>query len=38
MQESRLEECGALLTLLDRLGYDGNGNHPENRHLVTGQD
>ncbi|CAJ1333888.1 unnamed protein product [Effrenium voratum] len=27
-------ECGALLTLLDRLGYDGNGNHPENRHLV----
>jgi len=27
-------ECGALLSLLDRLGYDGNGNHREGRRLV----
>ena len=27
-------EIGALSTLLARLGYDGNGNHPENRKLV----
>lgn len=27
-------ECGPLTELLDRLGYDANGNHPENRRLV----
>ena len=27
-------EIGALCTLLDRLGYDDQGRHPENRHLV----
>eukprot|EP00511_Aplanochytrium_stocchinoi_P001834 CAMPEP_0204837936 /NCGR_PEP_ID=MMETSP1346-20131115/29332_1 /ASSEMBLY_ACC=CAM_ASM_000771 /TAXON_ID=215587 /ORGANISM="Aplanochytrium stocchinoi, Strain GSBS06" /LENGTH=353 /DNA_ID=CAMNT_0051973669 /DNA_START=67 /DNA_END=1128 /DNA_ORIENTATION=- len=27
-------EYGALLSLLDRLGYDAHGNHPENRRLV----
>lgn len=27
-------ECGALTSLLDRLGYDGNGNHKEGRRLV----
>lgn len=27
-------ECGALLSLLDRLGYDGQGEHPEGRRLV----
>ncbi|CAK9075610.1 unnamed protein product [Durusdinium trenchii] len=27
-------ECGALVSLLDRLGYDGNGNHKEGRRLV----
>jgi len=27
-------EIGALTSLLDRLGYDGNGNHPEDRKLV----
>lgn len=28
------QECGALVSLLDRLGYDGNGNHKEGRRLV----
>ena len=27
-------EIGALQALLEKLGYDGNGNHSENRHLV----
>lgn len=27
-------EFGALTSLLDRLGYDGNGNHKEGRRLV----
>jgi len=27
-------ECGTLCELLDRLGYDGNGAHPEGRRLV----
>ena len=27
-------ECGTLRELLDRLGYDGNGAHPEGRRLV----
>ncbi|MAA78849.1 MAG: hypothetical protein CL916_06280, partial [Deltaproteobacteria bacterium] len=27
-------EIGALCTLLDRLGYDDQGRHPQNRHLV----
>lgn len=27
-------EIGALCSLLSRLGYDGNGNHPDNRKLV----
>ena len=27
-------ECGTLCKLLDRLGYDGNGDHPEGRRLV----
>jgi len=27
-------ECGALFQLLDRLGYDGEGNHLEGRRLV----
>eukprot|EP00812_Abedinium_dasypus_P014614 NODE_815_length_1354_cov_261.565820.p1 GENE.NODE_815_length_1354_cov_261.565820~~NODE_815_length_1354_cov_261.565820.p1 ORF type:complete len:397 (-),score=88.99 NODE_815_length_1354_cov_261.565820:146-1336(-) len=27
-------ECGALCALLDRLGYDGDGGHPEGRRLV----
>ena len=27
-------ECGTLCQLLDRLGYDGDGNHPEKRRLV----
>ena len=27
-------EAGALLSLLDRLGYDYDGNHAENRRLV----
>ncbi|GAB5362846.1 hypothetical protein AAMO2058_000833800 [Amorphochlora amoebiformis] len=27
-------EAGALATLLDRLGYDGLGHHPDNRRLV----
>ena len=30
----RAEECGALTALLDHLGYDGNGEHPEGRRLV----
>ena len=27
-------EVGALCTLLDRLGYDDHGRHPQNRRLV----
>ena len=27
-------ECGTLCELLDRLGYDGNGEHPDGRRLV----
>jgi len=27
-------ECGTLCKLLDRLGHDGNGNHPDGRRLV----
>lgn len=27
-------EIGALCSLLEQLGYDGNGNHPENRKII----